>query len=78
MEVLFQKVGPVGTPRHPGNQSAARVGEGLPGIAVAISGIAHGLCHRHAGVGFARLHQFQRPQVVRSVAGQYLHRGYQL
>ena len=78
MEVLFRKVGPVGTPRHPGNQSASRIGEGLPGIAVAISGIAHGLCHRHAGVGFARLHQFQRPQVVRSVAGQYLHRGDQL
>ena len=78
MEVLFRKVRPVGTPRHPGNQGAARVGEGLPGIAVAISSIAHGLCHRHTGVGFARLHQFQRPQVVRSVAGQYLHRGDQL
>ena len=78
MEVFFRKVGPVGTPRHPGNQSAARVGEGLPGIAVAISGIAHGLCHRHAGVGFARLHQVQRPQVVGSVAGQYLHGGDQL
>ena len=29
--VLLRKVGPVGTPRHPGNQSAARVGESLPG-----------------------------------------------
>ena len=71
-------MGPVGTPRHPGNQGAACVGEGLPGIAVAIGGIAHGLFHRHTGVGLALLHQFQRPRVVRSVAGQYLHGGDQL
>ena len=34
--------------------------------------------HRHTGVGPALLHQFQRSQVVRSVAGQYLHGGDQL
>ena len=47
-------------------------------MAVAISGIAHGLLHRHTGVGLTPFHQFQRPQVVRSVAGQYLHGGNQL
>ena len=78
MEVLFRKVFPVWAARHPGNQGAACVGEGLPGIAVSVGGIAHGLLHRHTGVGLARLHQFQRPRVVRSVTGQYLHGSDQL
>ena len=77
-EVLFREVLAVGTPRHPGNQGAPRVGEGLPGIPVAISGVAQRLLHRHAGIGLALLHQFQGPQVVWSVAGQYLHGGDQL
>ena len=72
-EVFFREVLAVGAPRHPGNQGASRVGEGLPGIAVAISGVAQRLLHRHTGVGFTPFHQFQGPQVVRSVAGQYLH-----
>ena len=76
MEVLFRKVRPVGAARHPGNQGAFRVGEVLPDVPV--GGIAHGLLHRHAGVGLARLHQFQRPRVVRSVARQHLHGGDQL
>ena len=62
MEVLLGKVGPVGTPRHPGNQDASRVGEGLPGTAVAVGGIPHGLLHRHTGVVLRQaqhlLHQF--------------------
>ena len=78
MEVFLGKVRPVGAVRHPGYQGASRIGEGLPSVAVAISGIAHGLLHRHTGVGLALLHQFQSPQVVRSVAGQYLHGGDQL
>ena len=45
----------------------ARVGEGLTGTAVAVSGVAHGLLHRHTGVGLTLFHQFQRPQVVGSV-----------
>ena len=69
---------PHGRPRHPGNQDASRVGEGLPGIAVAVGGIAHGLLHRHTGVGLTLLLQFQRPQIVRSNAGQYVHCGDQL
>ena len=72
-EVFFREVLAVGAPRHPGNQGASRVGEGLPGIAVAISGVAQRLLHRHTGIGFTPFHQFQGPQVVRSVAGQYLH-----
>ena len=71
MEVLFRKVFPVGAARYPGCQRTARVGEVLPGIAVSVGGIAHGLLQRHSGVGLARLHQFQRPRVIRSVAGQY-------
>ena len=68
-EVILREVRPVGVPRHSGNQGASRVGEGLPGIAVAISGVAQRLIHRRTGVGLAPLHQFQGPQVVRSVAG---------
>ena len=72
-EVLLGKVGLVGASRHPGNQGPSRVGEGLPGIAVAVGGVAQGLLHRHTGNGLTPFHQFQGPQVVRSVAGQYLH-----
>ena len=72
-EVILREVFPVRTARHPGNQGPSRVGEGLPGIAVAISGISQRLLHRHTGIGLAPFHQFQGPQVVRSVAGQYFH-----
>ena len=72
-EVLLGEVGFVRASRHPGNQGASRVGEVLPGISVAISRIAQRLLHRHTGSGLAPLHQFQGPQVVRSVARQYLH-----
>ena len=50
MEVLFRKVFPVWAARHPGNQGVACVGEGLPGVAVSVGGVAHGLLHRHTGV----------------------------
>ena len=69
MEVIFRKVRPVGAARHPGNQGAARIGEGLPGIAVAIGGIARGLLHRHTGVALAPLHQFQRPELSGALPG---------
>ena len=77
-KVILGKVLPVGPAWHPGYQLAARIGEGLPGSSVPIGGVAHGLLHRHAGAGLALFHQFQRPQVVRSVAGQYRHGGDQL
>ena len=77
-KVLLGEVRPVRAARHPGNQGASRRGEGLTGTAVAVSGVAHGLRHRHAGVGLTLFHQFQRPQVVWSVAGQYRHGGNQL
>ena len=72
-EVFFLEVGFVGASRHSGNQGTSRVGEGLPGIAVPVGGVAQQLLHRHTGVGFTPFHQFQGPQVVRSVAGQHLH-----
>ena len=68
-KVILGKALPVRTPRHPGNQSAARVGEGLSGIAITIGGVAHGLLHRHTGVGLARLHQFQRPRLSGALPG---------
>ena len=67
-KVILGEALPVGAAWHPGYQLAARIGEGLAGPAVAIGGVAHGLLHRHTGVGLALLHQLQRPQVVRSVA----------
>ena len=78
MEVFSRTLFPDWAARHPGNQGAVRVGEVQPGIAVSVGGVAHGLPYRHAGVGLARLHQFQRSQIVRSVAGQHLHGGDQL
>ena len=60
MEVLFRKVGPVGAARRPGNPGASRIGEGLPGVAVAVSGIAHGLLHRHTGVGLTLFRQTEQ------------------
>ena len=77
-KVILGKALPVGAAWHPGNQLAARIGEGLAGPAVPIGGVAHGLLRRHTGVGLALLHQFQRPRVVGSVAGQHLHGGDQL
>ena len=72
-EVFFREVGFVGESRHSGNQGASRIGEGLPGIAVPVGGIVQGLLHQHTGIGLTPFHQFQGPQVVRSVAGQHLH-----
>ena len=72
-EVILREVFPVRTARHTRDQAASGVDKGLPGITVAISGISQRLLHRHTGIGLALLHQFQGPQVVRSVAGQYFH-----
>ena len=77
-KVILGEVLPVGPARHPGHQRPSRLGEGLAGAAVAVGGIAHGLLNRHTGVDLALLHQFQRSQVVRSVARQYVHRRNQL
>ena len=68
----------MGPPRHPGHQSAARVGEVLAGAAVAVGGIAHGFNYRRAGADLALLTQLQGAPAVPGMAWQQVHRRDQL
>ena len=68
----------MGPPRHPGHQSAARVGEVLAGAAVAVGGIAHGFNYRRAGADLALLTQLQGAPAVPGMAWQQVPRRDQL
>ena len=63
-KVVLGEVGALRPPRHAGHQSAACVGEVLPGAAVPVGGIAHGFHHRRAGADLALRHQLQGPPAV--------------
>ena len=49
-KVILGEALPVGPARRPGHQRPSRLGKGLAGAAVAVSGIAHGFRRQHAGV----------------------------
>ena len=73
VKVILGKVFPVGPSRRFGHQLPSRLGEGLAGATITVGRIAHGFRHHRADTRFALLHQFQCPQIVRSVARQHVH-----